>query len=302
MYLKIFTPAIVIIILILSCNHAPKEKEISSDMMLTNLSIDGKNEAPEEQEQKIPLGILQTIDTTIVPVVSATPVANIDWDKKIIKNATLKVEVKEFKRYTAAIHNMVRKFGGYIAQEEQHFTDEQIATDISIKVPVAFFEPMMNELSADSSKIIERNITSQDVTGELIDTRSRVEAKKQVRLKYLDFLKSSGNMADALKVQAEVNRIQEEIEAAAGRIDYLSHQSAYSTIHLNFYQPLEGFNPTNTSPSFLTRISAAFGLGISWLSDLLIAIVSIWPLLLLLAGGVFMYKKLRTVKTVSQKS
>ncbi len=37
-------------------------------------------------------------------------------------------------------------------------------------------------------------------------------------------------MEDILQVQEEINEIQENIEAAAGRVHYLTHSAAYSTI------------------------------------------------------------------------
>ena len=103
---------------------------------------------------------------------------------------------------------------------------------------------MMNGLSASEIKLVERKIVSQDVTGEMIDIKSRQEAKKQMRLKYLEFLKESKNMEEVLKVQNEINGIQEDIEAATIRVKYLSHHDACSTINLTFYQPVMDMSHT----------------------------------------------------------
>jgi hypothetical protein len=172
---------------------------------------------------------------------------------------------------------------------------------LTLKVPVDEFENVMNALPAGDVKVIQRKITSEDVTGEVIDTRSRLEAKKQVRLKYLDFLKASKNMEEVLQVQSEINSIQEEIEAAAGRVEYLSHQSAYSTINLTFYQPAVGFKPTDVSPTFFTRVGIAFKSGAEWLIELLVAMISIWPLWLIAIGGIIGYKRMKSLKVTPQK-
>ena len=284
--------------ILFSCTqHADKEEVLDTSMRgieSNPSSLLDKN----ENKQQIPLGNLKHLqnDTSIIPS-QAQPVPNVDWDKKIIKTATVKLEVKDFKKYDAIIHATTRKFGGYIAQEEQNLTDERSETILSIKVPVQQFEIMMNELAVADVKIIERKIASQDVTGEVIDTKSRLEAKRQVRLKYLDFLKESKNMEDVLKVQAEINELQEEIEAAAGRIDYLSHQAAYSTINLSFYQPVNGFKPVDVSPSFFTRVSLAFKTGAQWIADIFVALISIWPLLLIIIGSIFIIKAKVSIKT-----
>jgi hypothetical protein len=229
-------------------------------------------------------------------------VSNPDWDSKIIKTATLRLEIKDFKKYNDYVHNAVKQYGAYVAQEDQNLSDEKSETTITIKVPVAQFEPMMNKLPADDSKVVEKKISTEDVTGEVVDTKSRLEAKKQMRLKYLEFLKQSKNMEEVLQVQNEINGIQEQIESAAGRVAFLSNQSAMSTINLTFYQPMEGYKPTDATPSFLTRVGNAFKTGASWIAELFVGLVSIWPLLLVAFGIYFGWKKLRPAKIVTQKS
>jgi hypothetical protein len=126
-----------------------------------------------------------------------------------------------------------------------------------------------------------------------VDTKSRLEAKKQMRLKYLEFLKQSKNMAEVLQVQNEIDEIQLQIEAAASRVAFLTQQTAFSTINLTFYQPLEGYNPTVEEPSFLDRISAAFKVGGAWIADLFVGLIAVWPLILVAFGGYFIWKRVR---------
>ena len=197
---KLLTAATVLFSILISCNRESK----TADLM--DFKVSEKNKAPEppqkENTQHIPVGDLQqtATDSGINPI-PAKAVSNPDWDKKIIKTATLRLEVKDFKNYNTSVHNTVRQFGGYIAQEEQNLTDEKSETVISIKVPVEQFETMMNKLPAGDVKVLERKITTEDVTGEVVDTRSRLEAKKSMRVKYLEFLKQSKNMEEVLQVQ-----------------------------------------------------------------------------------------------------
>src|SRR4030095_681876 len=115
----------------------------------------------------------------------------------------------------------------------------------------------------------------------MFDTRSRIETKKQVRLRYLDLLKQARNMEEILSVQSEINGVQEQIESAAGRIEYLNHASSFSTINLTFFQVLNESAVDSNNPSFGERIGNAFRSGWEWIGELSIGIVSIWPLLLL---------------------
>ncbi len=282
-------------IILFFCNR--NKEQALRDEIVNKLELKAPEPGTQKTKEPIPTGqIPQNNTDSIATAKPLQSTASVDWDKKIIKTATLKLEVKDFNRYNESVHKTVKQFGGYIAEEEQNLTDEKTATSISIKVPVDQFENMMNQLPGSDVKVLERKINTEDVTGQVVDVKSRLEAKKQVRLKYLDFLKQSKNMEEVLQVQAEINSIQEEIEAAAGRVEYLTHQSAMSTINLSFYQPINGYKPTEGTPSFLTRIADAFKYGARWIADLLVGLIGLWPLLLIIGGGFFIFKKRFSVK------
>jgi len=214
-----------------------------------------------------------------------------DWDKKIIKTAAISLEIKNYKSYTAAMRDNIKKFGAYVAQEEQNQNDYKIENTVVIKVPVGQFDDLVNELTKDQEKIVEKKVTSEDVTTDIVDTKSRLEAKKQVRLRYLDLLHQAKNMQEILNVQGEINGIQEDIEAAAGRIEYLSHSSSFSTINLTYFQVLNVSAKDTPEPSYGTKVWLSFKNGWNWIGEVVVGIISIWPLFLLAFACWFAYKK-----------
>jgi Domain of unknown function (DUF4349) len=222
--------------------------------------------------------------------------SKIDWDKKIIKTANLNLEVKKYNDFYKSIREKVTQLGGYVAQEQQTQTEYKLENTLMVKVPVDQFDNALSQVTTGVEKINEKRITSEDVTGEVIDTKSRIEAKRQIRLKYLDLLKQAKNMEEILNVQSEINGVQEEIESAAGRVNYLTHSAAYSTINLTFYEVLNASAVNYDKPSFATRISGAFSSGWSWVGELFVGVISIWPLLLLVSGVFLFWKKSRPVK------
>lgn len=287
--------------IIMSCNQEAKQQYAES---VTDME---KVQSEKLAQEPIPVpGTLEqqpTADSAPTPAkptaITAPPV---DWDRKIIKNASVKYEVKNFDQYNKELRERIRKFGGYVAQEENHQYDDRREIALTIKVPVEQFEPMMNELQGRDAKQVERTISTEDVTGQVIDTRSRLEAKKQMRLKYLEFLRQSKNMQEVLAVQNEINSIQEEIESASGRIQSLGKQAAFSTINLSFYEPVAGFaTPEPSNPSFFSKTGEAFSRGAELVKGLLLVIVSIWPLVLGVLAGIFIWKKKRTPAPVTSK-
>ncbi|MDO6434507.1 DUF4349 domain-containing protein [Flavitalea sp. BT771] len=218
---------------------------------------------------------------------------NPDWDKKIVRNGNLNVEVKNFKAYTARLHEQVKAAGGYIAQEEQNESAYKIENNITIKVPVDRFDETVMQLASDSDKLVSKKITTEDVTMQIVDTRSRLETRRQVRDRYVEMLKQSHSREDIVQTQHEIDNIQAEIEGAAGRIAYLGHAAAYSTIQLNFYQMLDASVQHEVEPSLLRKLSDSFKAGWFWVSSLIVGLVGLWPLLLMGALGFMWWKRRR---------
>ena len=293
---KIFI-ALTAIALFISCKNENKSKNDSPAVVETDLkTIQPSN--PQGDLNKS--GIVGNLSDTIAAPQEGpgkakqnqqTPLIKQDWDKKIIKTANLNLEVKDYNAYNSSLREKLKQFGGYIAQEEQSQSEYKIENILTIKIPVDQFDDAVNSISSNVKELNEKKITSEDVTMEVIDTRSRLETKKQVRLRYLDLLKQARNMEEILSVQSEINGIQEQIESAAGRMEYLQHSSSFSTIHLTFYKVLNGAAIDSDKPTFSTRITNAFRFGWNWIGELSIGIVSIWPLLLAVVGIIIFYKR-----------
>lgn len=286
--------------------YACNEKNKLQDIQAINLPadekglVDANNQVEEEMKTADKGFYTDTVSRPQIPddkqkqqPPQQQPAIKPDWDKKIIKTASLNLEVKDYNTFYSSLREKVKAAGGYIAQEEQTQSDYKIENSLTIKVPVDQFDNAIVQLTTTTEKINEKKITSQDVTTEIIDTKSRMEAKKQVRLRYMDLLKQAKNMEEILSVQSEINDIQEEIESAAGRIEYLGHSSTFSTINLTYYQILNSSAKDTDKPSFGKELSSAFRTGWNWVGDLFVGLVSIWPLFLLIFISVLIYKRIK---------
>jgi hypothetical protein len=300
----LFTSVLLTTIFACSTNNSPQEeKAVAADITLQSpYSADSVSNAYE------------TVDTAMAPQSpaagnneqpkqqgAATSVQHIDWDKKIIKNAVLSVEAKNYKTFNDFVHQQVKQAGGYVAGEEQTKSEYKIENVVTIKVPVDQFDNLVKAITSTKDDNVEsQKVTSQDVTGEVIDTRSRTEAKRQVRLRYLELLKQAKNMEEILKVQQEINNIQEEIEAGSGRVSYLTHAAAYSTIQLTFYEILNAQAVHPDKPNFGLRVLAALGNGLNWVGEMLVLLLTLWPLWLFAGGVWWLIKRYKAKPKTSQ--
>jgi hypothetical protein len=291
---KYFLAILFIALLFHACNKANKDSVSSTDIILNNVKEDNKGIQQEQEMDRTPMD--STTSQTGGQEQKKQPSPHIDWDKKIIRTAQLSIEVKDYKTFSNSLNTLVKKFGGYIATEQEVKQDERIENRVRIKVPVAEFQELMNAINNSGEKITDRQISSEDVTTEVIDTKSRIEAKKEIRQRYLDFVKQAKSMQDILSIQSEINEVQEEIEMAAGRVEYLNHSAVYSTIELYYYQILKA-SAINDKPTFGNKISEAFKGGWEVLKDLLVVMVTIWPIWIISITIFFCYKRRKHILT-----
>ncbi|HCL05337.1 MAG TPA: hypothetical protein DHW64_04970 [Chitinophagaceae bacterium] len=285
------------ILLSIACNSAKKDqlkaKESTVEMQFTeSATVDTTYTVPQMVADE------KAADNMSDPGQKKNAVSYQDWDKKLIKTANITVEAANYPRFDQDIRSALKRHGAYIASEEQVFSDDRKQNMMTIKVPVLHFESLLGSFGSDSNRVIQKNISTEDVTSEMYDSKSRIEARKKIRERYVQLLQQAKKMDDVLKVEQEINNIQEELESAAGRLNYLSHQTSYSTIHLTYFT-LVTASPTSQQPNaFWNRLKEGFADGGDILVEIIVIAIRLWPLILLgiLIGLLWKRKRLQVLK------
>jgi len=298
-YLQHFMAVFAMSIILIACNngsHNVKAQDDQLESATSDTTTIGAFSAPQTATDKNDQNKSEEKKQNNQPTTNNTASDNPDWNKKIIKTADIQLQLDDYKKFNGNIHSSLKTFGAYIADEKQTENDYRIENSLTIKVPVDQFDNLVNSFAGDGIKLTEKNIASEDVTGEVVDTKARMQAKMAVRDKYLELLKQAKNMNEILQVQNEINYMQENIEAANSRVNYLQHASTYSTINLSYYRYINGSTGDEERPDFFTKLTRAFSTGTSFIVNLVLFIISIWPLII---GGIVFWlylKKFRLKK------
>lgn len=273
-----------------SMNDKPEEKKADPESNYFAAVTDSTTPLP---------GIGNAINTDMKKQPVAAPQPQPDWDKKIIKNGTLGLEVKDFRKFSTSLREKIRSAGGYVAQEAQEQNEYRIGNNMTIKVPVDQFDAAMQQFSADVLKVTEQKVSTEDVTRQYIDNKTRMDAKKAVLQRYTELLKQAKTMEDILNVQNEINSIQEEMEAAGGEAEYLKHASAFSTITVNYFEILDPAAAGLADKPEGNRLISAFRSGWNGIAAVCIELMSIWPVLIAIVAALMILRKRRTHKAVT---
>ncbi|QXP60513.1 DUF4349 domain-containing protein [Olleya sp. HaHaR_3_96] len=219
--------------------------------------------------------------------------SNIPLDLKIIKSATARYKVKNVKEATSKIKAIAQKNGAYIS--DLRFQNDLYKKEnrFTIKVPQKHFDTVMDSVNIIVDFVEYENITTKDVTEEYIDIETRLKTKIEVKTRYETILRTNAKtVEDILKTEDKLRIIQEEIEAAQGRLKYLTNKVAFSTIQIDLYESVD-YKETPESYTKTFWNSAKEGLSNGWyfIESFIIILINIWPLLLIGIISFFIVKK-----------
>ena len=191
-----------------------------------------------------------------------TQTAPIAVERKIIRNADLELEANAPEEAQQKISQIAETKGGFVVETQASASDVKAnvrdTVTMTIRVPAAKFDEALSEIRAAASRVIVENVKGEDVTEEFIDIEARLKTQKALETQFLEIMKRSNSVADALNVQTEIARVRGEIEKIEGRKRFLESQASLSTIKIKLQSP-NAFSAN--SAGFFYQLKEAFGDG-----------------------------------------
>lgn len=208
-------------------------------------------------------------------------------DRKIIKNAQMTVETKQFDKFISSLESTLSVNGGYVESKEisggYDRTDDRNA-HIVIRIPADKLDSFMHTVS-ESSTVIYENTSAQDVTSSYNDIERHIESLKTEQNRLLELLKKAESLSDILDIEARLTEIRYQLDSYEQQLNTYDDKIAYSTLTLTVYEvdretvtEDDGFG-TQVSQGFMQSLTA-IGKG---LRTFAIGFLSASPFLILIA-------------------
>ena len=154
---------------------------------------------------------------------------------RIVQTASLSLSVPrpEFDSTIQHARTIATGSGGFVVSSSASQGTERrlVRGTLVVRVPERAYARVIDQLSG-LGRVEGREEAGQDVSQEAVDLEARIRHLEAVEAQLLGFLEDAENVSAALAVQAELNRVQLELEQARGRLQYLEDQVAFATISL----------------------------------------------------------------------
>ena len=235
---------------------------------------------------------------------AASQVRLVDLGNRIIRTANVDLEVGEGK-LNATINqatDIVRRAKGiYVGSSTSVPSGEPASGQVTFRVPVDAFEPVLRELKGLGTYRGEKSSTD-DVTNQYIDLNGQLVAWRAQERVYLRLLDRARSVTDVIAVQNQLQQVQSNIERLQGQLNYLEDQTSFSTIVLQLSEP-GAAGPAGEPKGRLARAwaTAVNGLGVM-AAAVLVGVVWLTPLLVVAGLVLFGLRVLRRPRPASSSS
>lgn len=185
-------------------------------------------------------------------------------ERKIIRDATLTLEVEAPVKAAGRITSIAEARGGYVVSSESRQVSGgrkgksyEVFT-VQFRVPAAQFEAALKDVRATAGEVTAEKVSGKDVTEEYIDLEARLRTQRALEAQLLDIMKTAREVSDAISVQRELTNVRTEIERVEGRRRFLESQSSLSTVNVTLQPPA----PLVSTTGFFHSVAEALGDGV----------------------------------------
>lgn len=229
--------------------------------------------------------------------------------RKIIRNANLALETSEPEVAKNKITSIAEAKDGLVFEATQSSSSNSArprnTVSMTLRVPSDKFNETLEEIRKSVDRVVTESVKGRDVTEEFIDIEARLKTKKALEERFLEIMKQSKSVADALRVQRELANVRTEIERIEGRKRFLENQAIFSTIVLSLKTPTEiSGSPTGFFYELKEAVSDGFEAALAFVLFLVRFVIAILPFLIIVVLPIFLllrylwkkYRKKRLAK------
>jgi len=212
-------------------------------------------------------------------------------ETKIIKTASLTLEVKDIPGAVETLKSIAAQKGGYLSSTNvQKGYNDRLTGSVVIRIPQAEFENALIGVKAIGT-VKSISTQGQDVTEEYVDLQAQITSYQNQLAQYNAIMKQSTKVEDIIKVQEQIDRVQTELNRLEGRLKYLNSRIDLSTITVSLQEPepVGGESGHNFVSTINEGIAGFFGM----IDAIIIIFLALLPLIILggIGYGIYRWKK-----------
>ena len=155
-------------------------------------------------------------------------------NRKLIRNATVELEIVSFDDAVQKITALANQERGYVATtSSEKQANGKLRGQVIVKVSPENLDRFLQEIRG-LGDLKNQTLGTEDVTKAYFDTDARLKNARVMEQRLIDMLKTkTGKVSDLLQVEKELARVREEIEKMQGELKYWDSQVQFATVTIS---------------------------------------------------------------------
>jgi anti-sigma factor RsiW len=155
-------------------------------------------------------------------------------NRKLIRNATVELEIASFDDAVQKITAFANEERGYVATtSSEKQANGKLRGEVIVKVLPENLDRFLQKLRG-LGELKNQTLGTEDVTKAYFDTDARLKNARVMEQRLIDMLKTkTGKVSDLLQVEKELSRVREEIEKMQGELKYWDSQVQFATVTIS---------------------------------------------------------------------
>ena len=155
-------------------------------------------------------------------------------NRKLIRNATVELEIVSFDDAVQKITALANEDRGYVATtNSQKQANGKLRGQVIVKVLPENLDRLLQKLRG-LGELKNQTLGTEDVTKAYFDTDARLKNAHVMEQRLIDMLNTkTGKVSDLLQVEKELSRVREEIEKMQGDLKYWDSQVQFATVTIS---------------------------------------------------------------------
>jgi anti-sigma factor RsiW len=155
-------------------------------------------------------------------------------NRKLIRNATVELEIVSFDDAVQKITVFANEERGYVAAtSSEKQANGKLRGELVVKILPENLDRFLQKVRG-LGELKNQTLGTEDVTKAYFDTDARLKNAHVMEERLIDMLKTkTGKVSDLLQVEKELGRVREEIEKMQGQLKYWDSQVQFATVTIS---------------------------------------------------------------------
>lgn len=170
-------------------------------------------------------------------------------NRKIIRNASLNFETKEYDSFIQKLKDCISSNSGYIQSSESNaggiYYTRSRSSNITVRIPASRYDSFLNSIETIGTlKYKYEDI--DDITMTYVDTQSHIRALETEYEALMSLLEKAESLSDILSLQSRITEINYQLDSYKSQIRQYDDLISYCTVRISISEVIRETVPVET--------------------------------------------------------